>query len=177
MHQQTARSEMAEEAALITRTLLRDPAAVTEITTRYNRRLFRIARSILKSDDEAEDVLQSAYLKAFSCLSEFRQECRLGTWLTRIVMNEALGQVRRRKRELPYDDGRALTRAGEVVSFPDGNRVVDPERALAQRQMQAVLEDAIDELPDLFRTVLVARVLEEMSVEETRPCWAFERKP
>jgi RNA polymerase sigma-70 factor, ECF subfamily len=167
MQHEAARSETGDEAALINRALLRDPAAVAEITTRYNRRLFRIARSILRSDDEAEDVLQSAYLKAFSCLAEFRQECSLGTWLTRIVMNEALGQARRRKRELPYNDRSAVVRGGDILSFPDGNRVVDPERALAQRQIQAILEEAIDELPDLFRTVLVARILEEMSVEET----------
>jgi RNA polymerase sigma-70 factor (ECF subfamily) len=159
--------ETGREAALIELALQRDAAAVAEITTRYNRRLFRIARSILKSDDEAEDVVQSAYLKAFSSLAEFRRDCSLGTWLIRIVMNEALRQLRRRKPVLPFDEQEATASVGRIISFPGSNPPVDPERAVAQRQIQAVLEHAIDELPDLFRTVLVARVLENMSVEET----------
>ena len=165
MHQDVASTR--SEATLIAQALERDAAAVAEITTRYNRRLFRIARSILRSDDEAEDAVQSAYLKAFSSLSEFRGECSLGTWLTRIVMNEALGQLRRRTRALPLDESEAGAVGGRIIAFPGANPAVDPERAVAQRQIQAVLEQAIDELPDLFRTVLVARVLENMSVEET----------
>jgi RNA polymerase sigma-70 factor (ECF subfamily) len=167
VHQEAARSQTDRETALIDLALERDAAAVAEITTRYNRRLFRIARSILKSDDEAEDAVQSAYLKAFTSLKEFRRDCSLGTWLTRIVMNEALGQLRRRRKVLPYDEREAAARASQIIAFPGSNPTVDPERAVAQRQIQAVLEQAIDELPDLFRTVLVARVLENMSVEET----------
>ncbi len=167
MHQEAARSETDREAALIELALERDAAAVAEITTRYNRRLFRIARSILKGDDEAEDVVQSAYLKAFSSLKDFRRDSSLGTWLTRIVMNEALGQLRRRRLVLPFDESETAMSEGRVISFPGSSPTVDPERAVAQRQIQAVLEQAIDELPDLFRTVLVARVLENMSIEET----------
>src|SRR5262249_20422815 len=101
----------------------------------------------------------------FNSLAEFRQDCSLGTWLTRIVMNEALGTLRRRRRVAAYDDEKASL--GQVIPFPGGSAEIDPERTMAQRQIQTALEQAIDELPDIFRTVLVARLIEEMSVEET----------
>jgi RNA polymerase sigma-70 factor (ECF subfamily) len=133
---------------------------------RYNRRLFRIARSILRNDAEAEDAVQSAYLNAFRALGEFRGEAALGTWLGRIVINEALGIARARKPALQSSADQTLV-AGRVVPFPPAAANPDPERGMAQRQIQAALEQAIDALPDTFRTVLVARVLEEMSIEET----------
>ena len=151
------------DEALIARALNRDRDAIAAITTRYNRRLYRIARSILKDDDDAEDALQTAYLRAFASLSSFRQEASLGTWLTRIVMNVALGLARGRRQALAFDEAQG---AGSVVPFPLAH-AIDPERSMAQRQINAVLEQAIDDLPDNFRTVLVARILEDMSVEET----------
>lgn len=134
---------------------------------RYNRRLFRIARSILGNDPEAEDALQSAYLRAFRSLDTFRGESALGTWLSRIVINEALGLARTRRPKLETSGDDQTMLAGQVVPFPLAAASPDPERSMAQRQMQAAIERAIDELPEAFRTVLVARVLEEMSVEET----------
>jgi RNA polymerase sigma-70 factor, ECF subfamily len=155
------------EIDLIARAARFEPQAVRAITAEHNRRLYRVARSILRDDTEAEDALQSAWLRAFSSLSEFRHESSLSTWLTRIVMNEALGRVRGRRPTLPLDDAGAALAGGQIVPFPGGLATLDPERSLAQRQVQAVLERAIDELPAQYRTVLVARVLEEMSVEET----------
>jgi RNA polymerase sigma-70 factor (ECF subfamily) len=165
MHQRYMKGDADKESELIARAVKRDAEALAAITTLYNRRLFRIARSILKGDDEAEDVLHAAYLKAFNSLAEFRQDCSLGTWLTRIVMNEALGTLRRRRLVAAYDEEKASV--GQVIPFPGGSPEIDPERTMAQRQIQTALEQAIDELPDLFRTVLVARLIEEMSVEET----------
>ncbi len=154
------------EAGLIARARQRDEFAIRAIMTRYNRRLYRVARGVLKDDGEAEDALQEAYLRAFDALSGFRHESRLGTWLTRIVLNEALSRWRGRGPRLEPVT-RALLDAPDarVVSFPHGGE--DPERALAQRQIQQALERAIDELPKNFRTVLICRVIEEMSVEET----------
>ena len=113
-------------------------------------------------------MLQEAYFRAFSALAEFRGDSSLATWLTRIVLNEALQRVRRRT-ELPASQKNppALP-AAQVIPFPlSGNQPTDPERAMAQRQLCQLLERAIDELPDEFRTVLVARVIEDMSIEET----------
>ena len=155
------------EAELVARAARRDPAAVRAITTRYNRRLFRMARSILRDDGEAEDAVQSAYLRAFGSLQDFRGQSEFGTWLTRILINEALQLLRRRRAPLQWDEAAAQAHSdGRIIPFPTATPI-DPERGMAQRQIQAVLERAIDDLPDGFRTVLVARVVEEMSVEET----------
>jgi RNA polymerase sigma-70 factor, ECF subfamily len=155
-----------DEGALIARALERDQAAVATITTRYNRRLFRVARSILRDDEDAEDALQSAYLRAFTNLQTFRREASLGTWLTRIVMNEALGLKRKRRSSATLERQPENAAGSTVIPFP-GARDIDPERSMAQRQITALLEQAIDDLPESFRTVLVLRLLEGMSVEET----------
>jgi RNA polymerase sigma-70 factor (ECF subfamily) len=138
------------------------------IMQRHNRRLFRIARAVIRNDSEAEDVVQEAYVRAFTNLADFRGDASLATWLSRIVINEALGRLRRRRptADLTQPENRSSPR-GEVISFPLASPQLDPERTMAQRQIQHILEQAIDDLPDDFRTVLVARVIEEMSVEET----------
>jgi RNA polymerase sigma-70 factor (ECF subfamily) len=143
-----------------------DEAAIRAIIQEHNQRLYRVARSIVREDAEAEDVLQDAYLHAFSNLTEFRGDSRLSTWLTRIVVNEALQRLRRRK----PSSGVPLGAAGgaQVIPFPGAaQQSDDPERNMAQREICQLVEGAIDALPQEFRTVLVARVLEGMSVEET----------
>ena len=97
----------------------------------------------------------------------WRLKRRFGTWLARIVINEALGRLRRRHAPLVALDSVHERPSGEVIPFPLLTDNSDPERTMAQRQILALLEGAIDELPDAFRTVLIARVIEEMSVEET----------
>jgi RNA polymerase sigma-70 factor (ECF subfamily) len=146
----------------------RDPDAMRAIMRRYNRRLYRIARGILGNDAEAEDAVQSAYMHAFRGLATFRGDAMLGTWLTRIVINEALGLRRGQRPSLSLTaDMMEPALGGEIIPFPGAVPHPDPERLIAQRQIQSAVERAIDELPVSFRAVLVARVLEEMSVEET----------
>ena len=154
------------EADLITRALHHDEDAVRAIIAQNNRRLFRLARSIVKDDNEAEDVVQECYLRAFARLSEFRGEARLSTWLTRIVMNEAYGRLRRRRATVDWTTVEAVpTIEAQIIPFPSPQ--LDPERTMAQHEISRLLERAIDALPDAFRVVLVARLIEEMSVEET----------
>ena len=136
------------------------------ITQRYNQRLYRMARSILRNDAEAEDAVQAAYLNAFRGLAGFRYESSLGTWLTRILINEALAIARARKPALAPGPGDQTLLGGQVIPFPLADAGPDPERAMAH-DIRAALEGAIDELPEAFRSVLVARVIEGMSVEET----------
>jgi RNA polymerase sigma-70 factor (ECF subfamily) len=155
-----------EEAHLVARAAARDAAAIRAIICKHNQRLYRMARSILRDDALAEDALQSGYLKAFRSISEFRGQSSLATWLTRIVINEALALTRSRKPTVQAEGDRALI-GGTVIPFPSTATAIDPERAMAQSQIQAAVERAIDKMPDDFRTVLVARALEEMSVEET----------
>jgi len=92
---QVRRQQPEDEAALIARALRRDPEALAALMRRHNRRLYRAAWGILRDQQEAEDIVQESYLKAFAGLSKFRGEAALSTWLTRIVINEAL--MRHRK--------------------------------------------------------------------------------
>ena len=157
------------EAELVERALLKDEAAIRTIIQQHNRRLFRLARSMVRDDGDAEDVLQEAYLRAFSTLSSFRGDSSLATWLTRIVTNEALQRLRRHV-EPPLDAAQiaAQSASDNVVSFPlSSSRPMDPERIMAQRELTRLVEREIDKLPIDFRTVLVARVVEGMSIEET----------
>jgi len=153
----------------------RDGAAFRAIMQRSNRRLYRIARAVVNNDSEAEDVVQEAYVRAFTGLKDFRGDSSLATWLSRIVLNEAMGRLRRRRPTVDVDAMEGpQARQGEVVPFPLASTEPDPERTIAQRQISALLESAIDELPEPFRTVLVARAVEGMSIEETAALFALK---
>lgn len=157
------------EAELVRRAVKRDEPAIRSIIRQYNRRLFRVARSIVLDDGDAEDILQEAYLRAFSNLASFRGDSSLATWLTRIVVNEALQRLRRNV-DRPHDVLAMLAHEvpSNVFTFPSSaNPPSDPERSMAQREMIRLVEREIDKLPIDFRTVLIARVLEDMSIEET----------
>jgi RNA polymerase sigma-70 factor (ECF subfamily) len=152
----------------------RDETAVRAITTRYNRRLFRIARSILRNDAEAEDVVQETYVRAFTGLDMFRGDAAFGTWITRIALNESLGRLRRRRPTVDWETyGENRTQA-EIINFPASAAIDDPETTMAQNEVRAVLEQTIDELPDAFRAVLVARIVEGMSVDETADLFGLQ---
>ncbi len=142
--------------------------AFRAIMQRHNRRLYRVARGILGNDAEAEDAVQEAYIRAFAHLGEFRGEARLSTWLTRIVINEALGRVRRRHElvELSLLD-RSEGGQPRVLLFPGPFGQSDPEADAARAQFRRLLERAVDGLPQEFRAVFMMREIEEMSIEET----------
>lgn len=160
-------TEALGDEALVHLARARDEAAVRTLTGRYNRRLFRIARSILRNDGEAEDVVQETYVRAFTGLNMFRGDASFGTWLTRIAMNEALGRLRRRRPTVDWESYGENRSQAEIINFPLSAASSDPERTMAQGEIRAVLERAIDDLPDAFRAVFVARIIEGMSVEET----------
>ena len=164
---QQAKAESLSDQELVALARQRDEAAVRTITMRYNRRLFRIARSILRNDAEAEDVVQETYVRAFTGLDMFRGDAALGTWVTRIAMNDALGRLRRRKPTVDWETYGENRQQAEIIHFPTSAAGTDPEKTMAQSQVRAVLEQAIDQLPDSFRAVFVARIIEGMSVEET----------
>lgn len=138
---------------------------------RYNPRLFRVARSILRDDAEAEDALQEAYVQAHRKIGDFRGDAAMGTWLTRIVINQALMQLRRRKRErivVPFGH-RSCERDTAEVDVAD-TRAESPSDAVLRGEVRRILERRIDELPVAFRTVFVMREIEEMTVLETAEC-------
>jgi RNA polymerase sigma-70 factor (ECF subfamily) len=156
--------DTASDAELVAHALARDGRAFRAIMTRYNQRLYRLARGIVGRASEAEDVVQEAYVRAFRNLETFRGDSALSTWLSRIVINEALGRLRKQKREGKVTDLEAAQ--AEIIQFP-GNASDDPERTMAQRQILHLVEEATDKLPAAFRSVFVARVIEGMSMEET----------
>ena len=135
-----------------------DPAAFRTLVRRHDRYLYRIARSVLADDLEAEDVVQQAYLQAFTKLIAFRGAASLRTWLTRITLNEA---IRRRRTR------RSTISLSTVEAARERDQSPDPERAAARSQIRQILEAAIDDLPAAFRTVLILRDVEEASVAET----------
>lgn len=140
--------------------------AFEAIMRRYNRMLFRTARSILADDADAEEVLQEAYLNAWRSLSGFRSDARLSTWLLRVVVNEALGRLRRKRANLiPLDTVMKSLDPEVVLAFTE-KRDREPEQLAIRAQLRVVLEMHIDLLPDLYRTVFVLRAIEEMSTQE-----------
>ena len=158
-----------DDRALVERARQRDGAAVRLIMQRHNRRLYRAARSVLNDDAEAEDVVQEAYVRAFTHLDGFRGEAQLSTWLTRIALNEALGRLRRRRITVGLKDIDVISDQGEarVIYLPSARQDSDPEAAAARADVRRLLERAVDQLPDHFRVVFMLRDIEEMSVEET----------
>ncbi|MCQ8870912.1 RNA polymerase sigma factor [Mesorhizobium sp. LMG17149] len=150
------------EMQLVHRALARDGDAFRTIIKTHNQRLYRIARGVVRNDSEAEDIVQEAYVKAFAHLDAFRGDSSLATWLSRIVINEALGRLRKRRRTVTMPENPQA----EIIRFPL-NPSDDPERTMAQRQILQLVEQATDSLPDVYRTVFVARVIEGLSIEET----------
>jgi RNA polymerase sigma-70 factor (ECF subfamily) len=154
------------DTELVRRALARDEAAVRAIMQANNRRLYRLARGILRNDSEAEDVVQEAYVRAFTHLESFRGDSSLSTWLSRITMNEALGRLRRQRPAVEIDSLPQGALEAQIIQFPLAASD-DPEKSMAQREIQRVVEHAIDELPEAFRLVFITRVIEGMNVEET----------
>ncbi|MBZ9887050.1 RNA polymerase sigma factor [Mesorhizobium sp. M7A.F.Ca.CA.001.09.2.1] len=150
------------EMQLVHRALARDGDAFRTIIKTHNQRLYRIARGVVRNDSEAEDIVQEAYVKAFAHLDAFRGDSSLATWLSRIVINEALGRLRKRRKTVALPENPQA----EIIRFPL-NPSDDPERTMAQRQILQLVEQATDSLPDVYRTVFVARVIEGLSIEET----------
>jgi RNA polymerase sigma-70 factor (ECF subfamily) len=132
---------------------------------RYNQRLFRVARAIVRDDAEAEDVLQQAYVNAYAHLDQFAGEARFATWLTRITTYEAFARLRRRGRhqETPMGEGEHTM---DVFRAPQP----DPEQQAFNGELRRALEASLDALPEAYRTVFVLRDVEGLSTAETADC-------
>lgn len=159
--------ELSDDADLVGRALAHDAGAFRAIMQKHNRRLYRIARGILRNNSDAEDAVQDAYVSAFTHLASYRGESALGTWLSRIVINEALGRLRSKRTTLDFTSLDATRSEAEIIKFPLATASDDPERTMAQRQILELVEHATDNLPAAFRMVFITRVIEGMSLEET----------
>lgn len=159
-------SEAREDCQLATRALAGEEEALRLIMAQNNRRLYRIARSIVLDSHEAEDVVQEAYLKAFTHLDGYRGEAGIATWLARIAINEAMARLRVKRRAKIIHFFGAGRKQDEVFSS-QAKDCDDPEKSLAQREILRLVEQATDRLPEDFRIVFVLRVIEGLGVAET----------
>ena len=156
------------DSELASRIAARDVAAVRLVTGRNNQRLFRTAWSILKDRSEAEEAVQDGYLKAFGAIGTFAGRSSLSTWLTRIVVNEALARrARAQKRSQLLNQESVVVLEEYREKLMAGSVTQSPEKALMRRQIAKLLETAIARLPDAFRPVFVLREIEGLSVEDT----------
>ncbi len=133
---------------------------------RYNQRLYRLARAALHDDAEAKDALQDAYLSAYRSIGQFRGEAALGTWLSRLVLNECAARRRRAARRdniVPIVSLDSNVQRAESVAEPG----IAPDGAVTRMQFREILERKVGELPDILRVVFVLRSVDELSVQET----------
>jgi len=157
-----------DDAALVAAVQRGDREAFRHIMRRCNQRLFRIARGVVNDDAEAEDVVQEAYAHAYEKLPTFRGDAALLTWLTRIVLNEAYGRLRRLRLVVDVEQIEASQMDNaSILPFPAKFGYEDPAAAAAREQARTLIEQAIDRLPEPFRIVFVMREIENCTVEET----------
>jgi RNA polymerase sigma-70 factor (ECF subfamily) len=160
-------AEAFDESALVERARSGDAAAFAELVNRYERKIYRLARNITQNDEDAEDVLQETFLKAYSHLDSFQGDSKFYTWLVRIAVNEALMKLRKRKGDRtisldePTDTGED-TVPREIAVWED-----NPEERYSKEELRQILERAVESLKPSFRTVFMLRDIEELSTEET----------
>jgi RNA polymerase sigma-70 factor, ECF subfamily len=156
-----------DESVLVAQAKAGDQNAFAELVNRYERKIYRLAKNITRNDEDAEDVLQDAFLKAYTHLDNFKGDSKFYTWIVRIAVNEALMRLRKRKtdRSVPLDEPVELgeeTVQREIAVWED-----NPEQQYSQEEWRRILDEAVDSLKPDFRTVFVLRDIEELSTEET----------
>jgi RNA polymerase sigma-70 factor, ECF subfamily len=158
---------VADEGELVSRAQSGDNEAFAELVGRYQNKIYRLARNITQSNEDAEDVLQETFLKAYSHLDGFQRNSKFYTWIVRIAVNESLMKLRKRKsdRTVPLDeplDTGEESVAREIAVWDD-----NPEQRYSHEEMQEILDEAVESLKPDFRTVFMLRDIEELSTEET----------
>ena len=156
-----------DETSALARAREGDVAAFGELASRYEQSVFRIARQITQNDEDAEDVLQESFLKAYEHLDSFQGQSKFYTWLVRIAVNEALMKLRKRRTSKTVSLDEQLDTGEDLVvreiAVWDGT----PEDRYAREELRGILDKAIQSLPPIFRSVFVLRDIEELSTEET----------
>ena len=156
-----------DESALVARAQAGDQSAFATLVDRYQRKIYRVGKNITQNNEDAEDVLQETFLKAYEHLAGFQGNSKFYTWIVRIAVNEALMKLRKRKGDRfvsldePIETGEEEVKR-EVAVWDD-----NPEQRYSREEMQRILDEAVDDLKPDFRTVFVLRDIEELSTEET----------
>jgi RNA polymerase sigma-70 factor, ECF subfamily len=164
---ESARNHPLTDEEVVERVLAGDTALFEVLMRRNNRRIYRVARAIVKDESEVEDVMQQAYVSAYTHLDQFAGAARFATWLTKIAVNEALARVRQSARlvEIDEDFEQGEERMKELASDEP-----NPERQAARRELGGLLESSIDQLPHDHRTIFILREIEGLSTAETAEC-------
>jgi len=166
------------DAELVARARRGEELAFEAIVRRHNRLLFRAARGVVADDAIAQDMVQEAYLRAFTQLHRFRGDATLRTWLTRIVINQSVSYLRRQRPVVALDDEGALLSIARTEDDSMPSPLTDkrtPDAAVDRQQMKDLLQSAITHLPEAYRSVFMLREVEGMSVEETAYCLDVSR--
>jgi RNA polymerase sigma-70 factor, ECF subfamily len=156
-----------DESALVARAKAGDAEAFSDLVTHYDRRVYRMAKQITQNDDDAEDVLQETFLKAYSHLDNFQGNSKFYTWLVRIAVNEALMKLRKRRsdRTVPLDE--PIDTGEDEVVREIAVWEENPEEQYSREELAQILDEAIQSLKPAYRTVFILRDIEELSIEET----------
>jgi len=145
------------DAELVDRVRGGDTALFEVLMRRHNPRVYRVARAVIKDENEAEDVMQQAYINAYLHLHQFQDRSQFSTWLTRITVNEALARRKKQRPEEPFEDVMDTAPAVQL----------DPERQAYGAELGRLIEESVDKLPESYRVVFVLRDIEGLSTDET----------
>lgn len=160
-------AETFDELPLVQRARSGDDGAFSGLISRYERKIFRLAKHITQNDEDAEDVLQETFLKAYEHLAEFQGNSKFYTWIVRIAVNESLMKLRKRKSDRTVSLDESIDTGEETVVREIAVWEDSPEDRYSQEELRDILEKAIDSLRPSFRTVFVLRDVEELSTEDT----------
>ncbi len=166
MTQVSTQTAFDDESSLVARAKGGDGAAFSKLVERYERKIFRLAKRITQNEEDAEDVLQDSFLKAYEHIQGFQEQSKFYTWLVRIAVNESLMKLRKRRSGQVYSLDETVDTGEETVAREIA--VWDnPEQRYSQEELRGILQQAVDGLAPIFRTVFLLRDVEELSTEET----------
>jgi RNA polymerase sigma-70 factor, ECF subfamily len=163
----TTETGVFDESQLVAKAREGDSAAYNQLMTRYSPKIYRLAKHITQHEEDAEDVLQETFLKAFEHLGDFQGQSKFYTWIVRIAVNESLMKLRKRKsdRTVPLDE--PLDTGEDTVIREIAVWDENPEQQYSRDELGQILDEAVQGLRPVFRTVFVLRDIEELSTEET----------
>ncbi len=167
MTQSIAKAERFDEGALVDLALQGDRVAFTELVRRYEGRIFRLARRITRNEQDAEDVMQDTFLKAYTHMDSFKRESKFYTWIVRIAVNESLMKLRKRKSDKSVSLDEPIDTGDDIMVREVAVWEENPEERYSQEEIGRILEEAVESLRPIFKTVFLLRDVEELSTEET----------
>ena len=156
-----------DEPVLLEQSRHGDSAAFSELVRRYEGKIFRLAQHITQNREDAEDVLQETFLKAYEHLDQFKGNSKFYTWIVRIAVNQALMKLRKRKTDKTVSMDETLDTGEDTVAREIATWDPNPEERYSQQEMQRILGEAVDSLAPPYRAVFALRDIDELSTEET----------